>query len=437
MHPLRAAVLIFTLAVLMPVQAVAATLLRDADIEYALNRLAAPILQAAGLNPNRIRVLLIDDRTLNAFVADSDHIFIHSGLLLKLDRAAALQAVIAHEAAHIANGHLARRSANLRSARTAAGLGAILAAAAAAGGSGRAAAGLSLGAQSSAMRLFLSHTRAEEASADQSSVRYMVRAGVDPRGAVEVHDLFEGQEALNVGRQDPYMRTHPLSRERARAMEAFVNANPGPQGDSPSATYWFARAQGKLSAFTRAPNWTLRRAGDSPSADIALMREAVAHHRNSDSRRALAAIDRAIAQRPQDPFLYDLKGQILLESRQAGAAVAAYRKAASLAPGHPLILGGQGRALLASEQYGAALKVLEQARARDFRDARILRDLSVAYARNGQNAMASLVTAERYAVQGRLKDAGLHAKRAADLLPQGSGPWKRAQDVLRAAKLAK
>jgi Putative Zn-dependent protease, contains TPR repeats len=141
MHPLRAAVLIFTLGVLMPVQALAATLLRDADIEYAMNRLAAPILQAAGLNPNRIRVLLIDDRTLNAFVADSDHIFIHSGLILKLERAAALQAVIAHEAAHIANGHLARRRANLRSARTAAGLGAILAAAAAAGGAGQPARG--------------------------------------------------------------------------------------------------------------------------------------------------------------------------------------------------------------------------------------------------------------------------------------------------------
>ena len=50
--------------------------------------------------------------------------------------------------------------------------------------------------------------------------------------------------------------------------------------------------------------------------------------------------------------------------------------------------------------------------------------------------MASLVTAERYAIQGRLKDAGIHAQRASDLLPRGSGGWQRAQDVLSAAEAA-
>jgi predicted Zn-dependent protease len=40
------------------------------------------------------------------------------------------------------------------------------------------------------------------------------------------------------------------------------------------------------------------------------------------------------------------------------------------------------------------------------------------------------VTAERYALQGRLDDAGLHAKRATALLPTGSPGWRRAQDVL-------
>jgi predicted Zn-dependent protease len=50
--------------------------------------------------------------------------------------------------------------------------------------------------------------------------------------------------------------------------------------------------------------------------------------------------------------------------------------------------------------------------------------------------MASLVTAERYALTGRMKDAGIHAKRAAGLLPRGSAGWQRAQDVLSAAETA-
>ncbi|MCL3883595.1 M48 family metalloprotease [Marivita sp. GX14005] len=413
----------------------AATLLRDADIEHALGQLGAPVLRAAGLSPGQVRILLIDDSTLNAFIIDTQHIFIHSGLLSKLGSAAQLQAVIAHEAAHIANGHISRRLGNMRSARTASGLGLALAAAAAAAGGGRAAAGLAIGTQSSVMRNFLAHSRAEESSADISSVRYLTRAGIDPRAAVEVQKLFSGQIALAEHRQDPYTLSHPLTRDRLRALEGLAATAPaaGPDG---TAQYWFARARGKLTAFTRAPGWTLRRAGDSPSGDIAELRRAVAYHRQSDLGRALAHIDAAITARPKDPFLRELKGQILLESRRPADAARDYAAAARLAPRNALILGGLGRAQLAAGDHSQALNTLENARGRDYGDARILRDLSVAYARTGQPAMASLVTAERYALQGRLSDAAIHAQRAAGALPRGSGPWKRAQDVLSAAQSA-
>ena len=415
----------------------AAQLLRDADIEYALKQLGAPVLRAAGLSPNQVRILLIDDSTLNAFIVDTQHIFIHSGLLSKLETAEQVQAVIAHEAAHIANGHISRRLGNMQTARTAAGLGMVLAAAAAAAGGGRAAVGMGIGIQTSALRSLLAHTRAEEASADISSVRYLMRAGINPQGAVEVQDLFRGQEALAESRQDPYMRSHPLSRDRLRALKGLVAGAAANTPPDPAANYWFARAKGKLTAFTRAPSWTLRRADDSGSADIAAMRKAVAYHRQSDLGRALGHIDTAIGARPSDPFLRDLKGQILLESRRAGDAVRVYSAAARLAPREPLILGGLGRAQLAAGNPQEALRTLEAARGRDFSDTRILRDLAVAYAKTGQNAMASLVTAERYAVQGRLKDAAIHATRAEGALPRGSGPWQRAQDVLSAAQRAR
>ncbi len=434
-HMIRVTGLMLCLTALIgAVPARAAQLLRDADIEYSLQQLGAPVLRAAGLSPNQVRILLIDDNTLNAFIVDTQHIFIHSGLLAKLDTAAQIQAVIAHEAAHIANGHISRRMGNMQTARTAAGLGMVLAAAAAAAGGGRAAAGLAIGAQSSALRNFLAHTRAEESSADISSIRYLVRAGVDPQGAIEVQDLFRGQEALSERRQDPYMQSHPLTRDRLRALKGLVAGASAQTAPDPAAEYWFARAKGKLTAFTRAPSWTLRRADSSGTADIAYMRKAVAYHRQSDLGRAISNIDGAIGLRPNDPFLRELKGQILLESRRASDAVAVYSAAARLAPREPLILGGLGRAYLAAGNAGEALRTLEAARGRDFSDARILRDLAVAYAKTGQDAMASLVTAERYAVQGRLKDAAIHAKRAEGALPRGSGPWQRAQDVLSAAQ---
>lgn len=411
-------------------------LLRDADIEYGLKQLATPVLNAAGLSPSRVKILVVNDSSLNAFVIGNDAIFMHYGLINEMENAAMLQGVIAHEAAHIANGHLTRRMNNLASARTAAGFGLALAAAAAAAGGAEAAAGVLLGTQSSAMNRFFAHTRAEEASADQSAVRYMRSAGVDPSGMAQVLELFRGQELLSETRQSPYTRTHPLSRDRVRALDGFVTAYGGSAGSTQNADYWFERVKGKLSAYTRSPKWTLRRLNDSPYTDVRLLREAVAEHRQSRTSQALRAIDAAIGQRPTDPFLHDQRGQILLETRNFKAAEAAYGRAVQLAPNDPLVLSGYGRALLINENTTKARQVLEKARTIDFRDGTMLRDLSVAYAKSGQNGMASLVTAERYALAGRLNDAGIHAKRATGLLAEGSGPWQRAQDVLIASQRA-
>jgi predicted Zn-dependent protease len=265
----------------------------------------------------------------------------------------------------------------------------------------------------------------------------MERAGVDTQGYADVLGLFRGQEVLSEGRQDPYARTHPLSRDRLRAVEAYIQARRGTVAAAdPNAQYWFARINGKLSAFLRAPRWTLDRLDQSATPDIALMREAVAWHRTPDPARAIAAADRLVAMRPKDPFVHDLRGQILLESRQFGAAVNAYKQAAALAPQNALILAGYGRALLAADQPKAALQALSTARDRDFRNPMMLRDLAVAYAKTGQDGMASLVTAERFALMGRLPDALIHANRAAGLLPRGSTPYNRAQDVVFAAEAA-
>ena len=439
---MAAATALCLMAALIGAPARAASLIRDPDIEYSLGQLAAPLLKAAGLSPSRVKIMVINDSNLNAYVIDSDHIFIHSGLILRLDRAAQLQSVIAHEAAHIASGHLTRRRNNMANMRTAAGLGLALAAATAATtGNTKAASGIGLGVSSSAARLFMAHTRDEENAADNSGLRYMARAGVDAKGALEVLDLFRGQEALSTSRQDPYARTHPMSRDRYRRMEAAAAgmASKTPAGDTAEARYWFDRAKGKLSAFQRAPKWTMRRAKESVSPDITLMRQAIAHHRQTQTKEALATLDRAIVMRPNDPFLLELKGQFLIERRQFSAAVAAYESAARRAPNDPLILASLGRALLALDTKDAtrkALTVLEKSRARDYSNANAMRDLGMAYARLGNHGMASLTVAERHALGGNLKDAAVHAKRAEGLLPRGSGAWQRAQDVIFAAKAA-
>jgi len=427
------------LLVLAGLPAAAQGLIRDAGLEHGLDRLARPILTAAGLPANRTRVLVVNDTGMNAFVVDSRTIFVTAGLILRMQSADELQAVIAHEAAHISNGHVARRGLNAQAARNAALVGlAVGVAAGAASGTPEAGVGIALGTQSSALRTFLSHTREEEAAADKSGMRYLAIAGVDPAALGAVLENFAGQEALTPGQQDPYARSHPLSRDRVRAVATTADALTPLPADRAAEHYWFGRTKALLSAYFRSPGYTFRRVGADDMSDAARIARAMAHHKSGDLPAARAELAAAIDARPEDAFLHDLMGWMELEWGNWDAARDAYGRAAVLAPREPLIKAGYGRALLARDtgaDNARALEVLTDARARDPYDANLLRDLAIAHARAGQDGLAALATAERYALTGRLKDAGVLARRAEGALPTGSPGWSRAQDLIRAADM--
>ncbi len=415
----------------------AQSLIRDAEIERTLGQISQPIFRAAGLSPSQVKIYIVNSRDLNAFVAGGNNIFLNTGLLRRLESLDQLQAVIAHEVGHITGGHLARRNAKVRASSGAVGIGLLLAIAAAAAGGGEGAAGAALAVQSAVTRDFLRHTRAEEGAADQAGLRYMVGAGADPNAIMEVLQIFRGQEILSASRADPYVRTHPLWSARIRYLEDQIASAPKGREPSASDAYWHARMVAKFDAFIGNPSRVLRRAKGNQEFD--LLARAVAYHRLPDVSKSMQSVDALLRARPNDPFYHELKGQFLLEGGKAAASVASYRKAVSLAPKEPLLLAGLGRALVAvgsADSVREALRVLEKSRQLDGANARVLRDLATAYARTGNNGQASLVTAERFALQTRFRDAAIHATRAAGQLPEGSPGWRRAQDILAVAKQA-
>ncbi len=427
---------IFWLA--MACHAATQTLIRDAEIERTLDLIARPILQAAGLGRNSARILIVNNPRMNAFVAGGNNIFVHSGLLRRLKSIDQIRAVLAHEAGHITGGHLTRRNQAIGGARNTAGLGLLLAVASALAGGREGAAAVALLSAEVANRGLMQHSRAEESSADQAGLRYMVAAGADPRAIIEVMKMFDGQEALSSARSDPYVRTHPIWSTRLRYIEDKVASAPRGKPASDTEKYWHARMVAKFNGFVLAPRDTLRRYRNDKS-EIGTLARAVAYHRFPDVKKSISEIDRLIGMRPNDPFYRELKGQFLLEGGKVGPAVTAYRNAANLAPKEALILAGLGRALIAANQPKAtqeAMSVLKRANALDATISSVLRDLAVGYARLGQKGNASLATAERMALLGRLRDAQIHATRAVRLLPQGSAGWRKAQDILTVTKRA-
>lgn len=414
----------------------AQSLVRDAEIEGTIKRMSAPIFQAAGLSPDSVELYMVNARSLNAFVVGGRRIFLHTGLMMDLETPEQLLGVIAHEAGHIAGGHEARRAINLRNAQGPALLGVLLGiAAGVAAGSPEVGTALATGSQGALQRSLLRYNRSEEASADQAGLSYLIRAGINPNGLQQVIERFRGQEVLSVGNVDPYILTHPLGTERISLLERTVaNAQTNAWPNDPDRTYWHKRMRAKLIGFLDDPTRVLDNLEVETETELTLYTKAIALHRLPDPDAAIATLDRLIASRPNDPYYFELKGQVLHESGRSPQAVASYRRAVALAPKEPLLKAALGRALLQLNDARAnaeALEVLQDARSDDLGDVSALRDLATAYERAGDRPMATLATAERFALVGNFKDAARMAGRAAKLLPNGSPGWLRAQDILK------
>lgn len=405
--------------------------LRDAEFEHALDELARPIFNVARLPADQYSIIIVNDASPNAFVLGSKYVFVHKGLILRCNSAPMLQAVLAHEIAHLASHHVLHRSDALRNASSGAliglALGVLLEAAAGSEFSGIGS-GAAIGLNSAAQRNFFAHTRAEEKSADQLGAAYMKKAGIPLQGLVDVMSLFEGQEGLSVSSQDAYVRTHPLSRDRVRTARTLAQGDKKTKA-SANSVFWFERLQAGLAAYDgrRAPN------GISKSAKAYY--QAMRASRKGDTQKAISLFTQLLQQRPNDAYLKIRKGEAYLAAGQAKAALKEFRSALSQKE-DPVTLHYAGRAAFVAGQHKTALSYFEKARRRDSLNPRLLRDMALAYGRLGENGKAALATAESYAARNRPKDAQLQAKRAQNLLAKNSPAWQRAQDIADAAEKA-
>ncbi len=414
--------------------ALAIGIIRDSEIENNIRLWATPIWEAAGLVPDEVRIILVNDRRLNAFVAGGQNLFLHTGLLMRSENVMQVVGVIAHETGHIAGGHLARLQDQLRTASITSILALVLGVAAGvAARSGEAvAAGMGAG-LTVAERNFLSYTRTQEASADQAGVGFLEQNGLSVRGMLEFFEILSKLELQVTASQDPYLRTHPLTQERIAFVRNFVanskysNAMPPPE--------WgvqHKRMKAKLFGFIEAPSRTLTTyKEDDPSVEARYAR-AVALYRKPDVPKALATIDSLIKEQPDDPFFHELKGQILFENGHSAEALPEYERAVRLLPKSGLIRVDLARAQIEMNRPDMdqkAIAHLNEALRQESDNAVAWRQLAIAYGRGGNMGMAALSLGEEAMIQGDFRVAIGQGQRAEQLLPVGSPPHLRAQDL--------
>lgn len=407
-------------------------ILRDAEIERTLKIITLPLLENTKIDQQNFKVLVINDSSMNAFVTSGQYIFIHYGLINKMETVEQLQSVIAHEIGHITGGHYIQRTSDIESARTLAGIGMILSAAAGlVSGDSNIAIGLAAGSQSASKRNFLKHSRTQEASADQAGIKLMAAANINPHAALEVLEIFKGQELLTAKRQDPYIQTHPLNSQRISSIQKSLKTlNFKKNEKDKNIDYMYNRMRAKFKGFTEKPFRALQTTNIKKNDELNLYTRAIAYHRLPDLNLAQKEINKLLELKPNDPYYNELQAQFLLETGNPNEAIKYYNRALELEPNELLFNVGLSRALNSIGKYKSTIKILKNIYDKDPRNGRLLRELAIAYSQNGELGWASLLTAERYALYGKFNDALLHAKRAQSILVPGTIAWLKVEDLI-------
>jgi predicted Zn-dependent protease len=416
----------------------AITLIRDAETETLLAAINGPLFAAAGLDRGLVRTFIIADRSINAFVTTGNRMFIHSGLISSAESVGELAGVLAHEVGHISGGHLARLPEEMRAAMIRAIAAMLLGVGAAvATGQGAAASAIGVGGQALAMRQFFAFTQSQENAADLAAVTYLGRAGWSPAGLLRLMQRLSAQELLLTESQDPWLRTHPLTRDRMEFLADQLARSPHADAPMPEALEdAFRMVRAKLIGFLDGAMVARTYPATDQSAPARYAR-AILAFRQGRSLEAVAALDRLIAERPASPWLHELKGQVLHESGRPRDALEPYRAAARLAPNHPLIRANLGRVMVDIDDPAmlrAAVAELEASVRLDPHAPFAWRTLGIAHGRLGDMGRSALALAEEAALQGDLRTQREMAARAERLLPAGAARL-RAQDLMRAAEI--
>lgn len=415
-------------------------IIRDAEIERIIKGWAAPVLRAAGLNPEAVKIILVQSPDVNAFVAGGSNIFIYTGLIELTENPGELIGVLAHEIGHIAGGHLIRTRDALERASYESIVGTILGIGAAiATGESGAVPALALGSNSVAMRRFLAHSRVQESSADQAALSFLERAGIDPTGIGTFMGRLKSEALMPSDQQSEYVQTHPILENRMDALTNRINASTAKgQGYNEDWRVKHALIKAKLAGFINPGQvaWTYDDRDVSLAADYA---RAIAAYRNNQVEESLTRIDALLKRAPDNPYFHELKGQMLLEYGRPDEALGSYKKSLVLEPDSPLIRAAYGHSLIESrysspaEERGHledAISELERVLRDEPRYARVHRLLATAYGRLGDTDMAKVYLAEEAILQQNFDYARQQAEGVINSARKDGKAWLKAKDAL-------
>ena len=415
----------------------AQSLIRDAEIEDTLRVYTNPLLDAAGLRREDVRIMIVNEDSVNAFVAGGQNIFMNTGLIMRAETPNEVIGVLAHETGHISGGHLSRSRGAMDQAMgpmlISIGLG-ILAIAAGAPDAGAA---LIAGSQGFAMANFVRFTQVQESAADQAGATFLEQSGQSGRGLISFFDSQIRPYEWQTRRAPPWMMTHPYSSDRVEALRQRVARGSHRDAvDSEENLRRFRFMQAKLIGFIRSEGQVLARYPTRDTSAPARYARAIAYYRQAKLDQARAELDVLIADDPRNPYFQELMGQILFENGRAAESIPYHRRSLEYAPGQPLLQVNLARALIAANGRAGtdeAVRLLSDAVRKEPDNGFAWREMASARYERGEEPLAELASAESSFSVGDYTSALNFAERARRSLPRNSVDYRRADDIVNFA----
>jgi predicted Zn-dependent protease len=422
----------------LPAMAQGINILRDTETEEMLKSYEAPLAKAAGLDPNAVRVWLVQDPEVNAFAAEGQNMFIMSGIILALKSPNEMIGVMAHETGHIKAGHLIRGQVGAEKAAIPMLLSMVVGVAAMMAGAGEAGMVLMGAGQAIAQAQFAQFSRVQESTADQIAMQLLLVTHQSPQGIYDTFTRFAAEEARMSQKIDRYAVDHPVGQDRLADIQDKLDASPYKDvKDSPQVTHTWEMVQAKLAGFTLPVPEGLNRYPASDTSEPARYARTMLYLRQPQLTKALGEAVSLTKDEPNNPYFYEVLGQIYLSMAKPLDAIPAYQKAVDLKPQAPQLRLALAVAQLATDRPDlsqAALSNLKAANLAENDDVMTWYETAQAYSNLKNTPMANLSTAELYYSAGAMPLAAQFAARARRDLTQGTADWERANDILSAAQ---
>ncbi len=214
-------------------------LVRDPEINHYVQRLGKKLVSSQpGINADDFTFFIVDNHEINAFALPGGFIGINSGLITAAANESQLASVMAHEAAHVMQRHIARLHASQgnQGVKTAAAIMAAILISQTSAEAGQAAllTGLAASRQSA-----INFTRSNEYDADRLGIKLLSDANYNPRGMVDFFEVLRKRTALNITEQLEFLRTHPLTNNRISEARNNAERLENPVGIQDSTDFQF------------------------------------------------------------------------------------------------------------------------------------------------------------------------------------------------------